>query len=68
MWWLTAVGVISIILSFCYFFRPEQVKKMDRVGTKIVVTTEKLLEKRVMIGLACLIAGIFLVYAAFWWW
>jgi hypothetical protein len=41
---------------------------MDRVGTKIVVTTEKLLEKRVMIGLACLIAGIFLVYAAFWWW
>ncbi|MGB3082915.1 MAG: hypothetical protein WBB86_08010 [Candidatus Omnitrophota bacterium] len=68
MWWLTLVGVISIALSFFYFFRPEQVKTLDQVGSKIVMSTEKLLEKRVMIGIVCLIAGIFLVYAAFWWW
>jgi hypothetical protein len=41
---------------------------MDQIGTKIVVSTEKFLEKRVIVGLLCLVAGIFLVYAAFWWW
>ena len=68
MWWITGVGLLAIVMSFFYFFRPEQVEKMDEFGNKIIVSTERLLEKRMIIGLLCLVAGIAMVYAAFWWW
>jgi uncharacterized membrane protein HdeD (DUF308 family) len=67
MWWITGIGLLAIIMSFFYFFRPEQIKKLDEFGNKVIVSTEKLLEKRMIIGLFCLIAGIAMIYIAFWW-
>ncbi|MFQ5951829.1 MAG: hypothetical protein ACE5JK_00265 [Candidatus Omnitrophota bacterium] len=68
MWLLTMIGLIAIIMGFYYLFRPAKVKEMDKLGSKIVLSTEKMLEKRVLIGFFCLIAGLLLVYLAFWCW
>ncbi|MFH1411835.1 MAG: hypothetical protein ABIG55_04230 [Candidatus Omnitrophota bacterium] len=60
--WFAAIGIISFVLSFLYFFMPETVKKMDEIGRKAVLDHTEILDKRRMIGLFYLLAGIGLVY------
>lgn len=42
--WYGIIGVIALVLSFLYFFRPETVKKIDQVGSKSVSGSEKLFQ------------------------
>lgn len=63
--WFGVIGIISLILSLLYFFSPEAVKKIDEFGKRLVLTSEKLLEKRKIIALFYFIAGIVLIYIAF---
>ena len=65
--WFGVIGIVALILSFLYLFRPDAIKKMDEFGQKLILTSEKLLEKRKKIGLFYFIAGILLVYIAVWW-
>ncbi len=65
--WFGIIGVGALILSFLYLFRPEAIKKMDEFGQRLILTSEKLLEKRKKVGLFSFIAGIVLVYIAVWW-
>ena len=65
--WFGVIGIMALILSFLYLFRPETIRKMDEFGTKLILTSEKLLEKRKKIGLFYFITGIVLVYIAVWW-
>lgn len=65
--WFGIIGIIALILSFLYLFRPEVVRKMDEFGNKLILTSERLLEKRKKVGLFYFITGIILVYIAVWW-
>ncbi len=64
MVWYAIIGAASLILSFLYFFRPEAVKKLDGIGEKLILSSEKLLEKRYFLATFYLIAGLVLVSVA----
>ena len=65
--WFGIIGVMSLVLSFLYFFRPEAVRKIDEFGKRFILGSEKLLEQKKKIGFFYLIAGIILIYAAWRW-
>ncbi|MBU0570672.1 MAG: hypothetical protein KJ995_00450 [Candidatus Omnitrophica bacterium] len=62
--WYGIIGVIALVLSFLYFFRPETVKKIDQVGSKSVSGSEKLFQWKKLVALFYLIGGIVLIYIA----
>ncbi|MBU0571093.1 MAG: hypothetical protein KJ995_06685 [Candidatus Omnitrophica bacterium] len=60
--WYGIIGVISLVLSFLYFFKPEAVKKIDKIGSKPVFGSEKMLQWKKLVAFFYLIGGIVLIY------
>ncbi len=65
--WFVVIGLVCIVLSYLYFFRPNIIKKIDEMGTKVVINRRELVDKRVLIGFFYIITGLGLVYIAFYW-
>jgi len=59
--WFAVIGVIAIIMSFLYFFRPNALKKIDAIGKKMLFGSESLLKRRILVGFFYLVVGIGLI-------
>ncbi len=65
---LGVIGIVSLLLSYLHFFRPNWVKKLDDIGKNTVIDTGKAIESHAkLFGLFYFIAGLALVYFGILW-
>jgi hypothetical protein len=63
--WFSIIGIVALILSFLYFFKPATIKKLDEFGKKVILNPERFIKQGKKIAVFYLIAGIGLIYIAF---
>ncbi len=61
MWCFTVIGVISFLLGLFFIVNPGLIKKIDGIGTKILLTSEQFIKNRNLAALFFCVAGAALI-------
>ncbi|MFH1836869.1 MAG: hypothetical protein ABH862_01965 [Candidatus Omnitrophota bacterium] len=59
--WFSIIGIIALVLGVLYWFYPAAIEKLNKVGQTVIISTDKFIEKRKILGLLYLLAGITLI-------
>ena len=60
------LGLICIVLSFLYFFRPKAINQIGKVAHKIISESGQLFAIRILVGFFYIVAGLMFVYVSFY--